>query len=210
MWIIVEILLKLDPRFQVTENVLKHVVKSSNVKTLELLLPRDPQIKITQRMMERAAKREGVEILKLFVGHMPDKERLNVPERLLGRAANNLEVLTFVLEQWPSIQSTSNVFECAVEEFDKQVLDLFLEKFEDFRFSTHFLVVAAKHTIGESFRAILECAQEQSVLPTDEVLQAAIARSSAPGPPGPPLPPSPGGPGGTPKPGYGQVGAGRK
>jgi hypothetical protein len=149
-------------------------------------------------MMVRAAKREGVEILKLFVGHMPDKERLNVPERLLGRAANNLEVMTFVLEQWPSMQSTSNVFECGVEEFDIQVLDLFLEKFGDFRFSTHILVVAAKHTIGESFRAILERAQEQSVLPTDEVLQATIARCSPPGqplppprPPGMPHPPPP-------------------
>jgi hypothetical protein len=39
---IVEILLKLDPRFQVTENVLKHAVKSSDVKTLKLLLTRDP------------------------------------------------------------------------------------------------------------------------------------------------------------------------
>lgn len=43
---IVEILLKLDPRFEVTENVLKHAIKSSNVKTLKLLLSRDPQIKI--------------------------------------------------------------------------------------------------------------------------------------------------------------------
>jgi hypothetical protein len=43
---IIEILLKLDPRFEVTENVLKHAIKSSNVKTLKLLLSRDPQIKI--------------------------------------------------------------------------------------------------------------------------------------------------------------------
>ena len=77
---IVEILLKLDLRFQVTENVLKHAVKSSNVKTLKLLLTRDPKIKITQRVVERAAKRKDAEILKLFVDHMPDKERLNVPE----------------------------------------------------------------------------------------------------------------------------------
>jgi len=81
-----------------------------------------------------------------------------------------------------------------VEEFDIQVLDLFLEKFPDFRFATHFLVVAAKHTIGESFRAILERAKEQSVLPTDEVLEAVMARSSPLGPSGPPLPP-PGPPG---------------
>jgi hypothetical protein len=47
-----------------------------------------------------------------------------------------------------------------VEEFDIHVLDLFLKKFPDFRFSTHVLVVAAKHTIGESFRAILERAKE--------------------------------------------------
>jgi hypothetical protein len=67
--------------------------------------------------------------------------------------------MAFVLEQWPSIQISSHVFECAAEEFDIRVLDLFLEKFSDFRFSTHFLVVAAKHTIGESFRAILEHAK---------------------------------------------------
>lgn len=100
-----------------------------------------------------------------------------------------MEVMAFVLEQWPSIQISSHVFECATEEFDIRILDLFLEKFSDFRFSTHFLVVAAKHTIGESFRAILEHAKEQSVLPTDEALEAAIARSSPPDPPGPPLPP---------------------
>jgi hypothetical protein len=50
-------------------------------------------------MMERAAKRKDVEILKLFVSHMPDKERFNVTEQLLERAANNLEVMAFVLEQ---------------------------------------------------------------------------------------------------------------
>jgi hypothetical protein len=75
--------------------------------------------------------------------------------------------MAFVLEQWPSIQISSNIFECAVEEFDLQVLDLFLEKFPDFRCSTHFLVVTPKHTTGEYFRAILDRAKEQSVLPTD-------------------------------------------
>jgi hypothetical protein len=34
---------------------------------------------------------------------MTGKERFNVTERLLERTANNLEVIAFVLEQWPSI-----------------------------------------------------------------------------------------------------------
>jgi hypothetical protein len=174
---IVQMLIQHDPDFEVTDHILKSAVKSSRVEALKLLLAHETKIKITQRMMERAAKCKTVEILKLLAGHLKNAESFTITKRFLKRAAGNkLEVVAFVLEQWPNIKITEDVFECVVENHDSKVLDLFYERFSQIPFTTRHLVAAADHRSPERFRAVYQRTKEHSILPSEEVLNVLVAQ----------------------------------
>ena len=191
---IIQMLLKHDPHFEVTDHILKRAIKSANIHAIKLLLERDPNIKMTQRMMERVAKCRDVEMLKICAAHIPNKETFYHTERFIERAAcNSLEMITAVLEQWPSLQITAVVFERVVKDADVEVVDLLLEKFPDLPFSTRILVASTSLRHPETFQKILDRAKQQSIIPSDEVLEAVISGLglSAPPPPGLPPPPPP-------------------
>jgi hypothetical protein len=177
---IVQMLIQHDPDFEVTDHILKSAVKSSRVEALKLLLSHEAKIKITQRMMERAAKCKTVEILKLLAGHLKNAESFTITERFLKRAAGNkLEVVDFVLEQWPNIKITEDVFECVVENHDSKVLDLFYERFPQIPFTTRHLVAAADHRSPERFRTVYQRTKEHSILPSEEVLNVLVAQPTS-------------------------------